>query len=817
MSKKFIVEGAKLVCDKGSTPTFLKVNSQGISFSKEKVATEADKELYGNFGSCGLCNNNACVAQLLQWKITEKKLSVGGNSLLIEDSYIKCNRGGTITIKDPNQNAAALGKTEDNLDKYYPKLHGDVIFVNGFHSDFFENIGQVLRNAVLDKNHENLDKNSVRHTSAQEKNTYKKFQRDIFTNQEARKILLGEIFNMYMEELEEKDSGKYKVIKEALAKGEMPLHLLPDESSYIWNIVASKLRFLIPFSFNNDVSKFWKYWNNKTNNFKTARFYCNYFNATGHDHYINGSHGLGSNGAHRIDHGIALGYAWAKDNWGIYPKDRIEEHSDDRSLKSYTPAYKPITVVGHSQGAAMGTGVALGIMYYAKELGWEKIALNVIYLGVHQPRGLYGEEYNNLIKDKVDFYEGNFNRINLFARKERKGKILNQLGEFFSTKHNKLLNNRGIYEHLTQTLGQAGWDEYKKHCVQFTFTNDRADFVILDGDIPEIKSACDPERNMDPFHLHFEFADGRKALSDTNNPKMYKKEITNSVNIIKEGVRKAKWYKKYMVNQRFNEKKIKKKYRINGEKWGFKEWKDINSVIERYLKAFDNYQRCKKVYKKIHNTDFYRRIRTDMEVFYRISPEGEYYEIEILNKGNTTPKPPKENFSEDDLPKELRISLDSFYLDELYAYTVTDSCYQEYRKAYAALQEAQLYAHFAPVAWFDNPKILSDFPEDDYGRTSIFDRICKAGEEVFYRLDMTENPDEDDMPNNTKIEAFEEKLQEIENRMIDVNIVGNEYIERVIDAYLKIEDPKEALRVRMEELYLEEKFKEKYIKDGQKK
>ena len=106
----------------------------------------------------------------------------------------------------------------------------------------------------------------------------------------------------------------------------------------------------------------------------------------------------------------------------------------------------------------MGTGVALGIMYYAKEIGWDKIALNVIYLGVNQPQGLYGEEYENLMQDKKDYYLADVSSFVIFG-KDRKGKLVNGIAQIFDEKYKKLLHERGIYEHLKVIL--SDWDAYK--------------------------------------------------------------------------------------------------------------------------------------------------------------------------------------------------------------------------------------------------------------------------------------------------------------------------------------------------------------------
>ncbi|MDN3694520.1 hypothetical protein QWZ06_20750 [Chryseobacterium tructae] len=48
-------------------------------------------------------------------------------------------------------------------------------------------------------------------------------------------------------------------------------------------------------------------------------------------------------------------------------KEKIKEKNP--GALTYSPQYKPVTVVGHSRGAAIAAGVALGIIYYAYEMG----------------------------------------------------------------------------------------------------------------------------------------------------------------------------------------------------------------------------------------------------------------------------------------------------------------------------------------------------------------------------------------------------------------------------------------------------------------
>lgn len=768
MANKYVVDQAELQCNSGSIKSKLKVTSQKVLKAEGKLqATEKDKTLLGNFGTCSLCNGNACSPSLQQWKITSNKRMVSQNRLLLENSYIQCAKGGMVTITNPNQKALKEGGSDDELSKYYPSLQGDVIFVNGYHSNPLENWEQTLYNAIWNKVHEEgegLQGESVNEQNHTDAN-------DILTNEELRDVLPE---NAKLEKIEQElklESGtttkniQRKVIKSvnSLTTGGH----LEDE--------LLKLT-----SFNNKLEKFWNYWNDKPNDYKGAKTYCEAFNSVGRDHYINGSHGLGSNAAHRIDHGIALGYKWASENWHIYPKKMIKSNSPMSEL-SFTPAYRPITVVGHSQGAAMGTGVALGIMYYAKEMEWDKIALNVIYLGVNQPQGLHGEEYENLIKDKVDFYQVDSNAFDIaFFDKEKAGKLVNGLSQIFDKEYKKLLHERGIYEHLKAIL--ADWDAYKSRCVQFTFSNDRGDMVIRDGDIPEIKSACDPQNNTDAFHLHYA---GRKvsAKSDKGTSRMKHKKLSYGGGFMK-------WYD-YMANRRFDPTKLYKEEdikKMNPYKRDKNEWGTYMSVANDCMQAFDMFISAKERYEMYCNKKFVPK-----------SIKAELLELvpmmDILEMVN----------------------------DEKRAYKCVNSCYNAYLRKYAALHDAQLYAHFAPVAFIRDIRILQpktphtqkeiwnaingDFPDDKYGTTTIFDRISKAGEDIFYRIDEQKvSKDSGGRIYKTfeeKKNAYEIAMKNLENRLLSTSIIDTPYIHNVIKAYVK--NDKNALK----KLYKEPKYQKR--------
>ena len=407
-------------------------------------------------------------------------------------------------------------------------------------------------------------------------------------------------------------------------------------------------------------------------------------------------------------------------------------------------------MVGHSHGAAMSTGVALGILYYACEIGWDKIALNVIYLASNQPQGLHDEEYYNLIDDKVKFYEVNISQVNLRG-KQNKRRLVNKLAKIFSLKYNKLYHNRGINEHLEAIL-EDQIETYRNRCVQFTFTNDRGDMVIRDGDIPKIKSACDPETNTDAFHCHFVGKD-LKAKSDNDNPKMCCRIEFPDGNYVK--------YSDYFVNRRFNMKEVNQKYNYekNIKEFELEEWGDYKTVLTRCMEAFNAFTTRKKWYESQYGKFVFRRF---IVLMFRRAPLSIYH----------------------------------FFSKKTAAYDDVHNHYAKYLNAYAAFFQAQLYAHFAPVSWINNEEILSDFPDDNYGKISIFDRICKAGKDIFYRID--DNEKEDTLESEReKRKNFKEEFKKLQTRLISTAVGNTDYIKNVIQAY--VYNDKEALKNLYEE------------------
>ncbi|WP_461532479.1 DUF4280 domain-containing protein [Sinomicrobium sp.] len=730
MSKNyFVAEKAELKCTLGTAPGKLMVVGDRKSFVREgetdkALANEGEKTLEPPFfGNCKCSSSNPpCSPQLQQWQHTARKSTIAGKKALLDCSMIKCGRGGLITIKNPNQKKRVIGEAFPELDMSLPNFQGEIIFVNGYLSDPIANT-ESHYNAIMDRNPDEDSFWTMKGENVDEKN--RAHDDDIYT----------------AEEHAERQNKKWENIRED-EKG--PRIKLPTP--------------LLPFSYTPE-EKYWGYWNDKSNKKKAVETYANYFNARGNEHFINGSHGLQSNGAHRVDHGIALGYHWAKHNWQIWSRENVEELKEEAPfVESFSPAYTPVTIVGHSQGAAAAAGVALGIMYFAKtEMNWDEIPLNMIYLGVHQPQGLAGDEYKSLLRLKKQHLEVDDFYIKIFGKEAEKGmKYLNSISDLFDEKYNKLLNERGIVEHLKAITGS--WVDFKMRGVQFTFANDRGDLVLRDGDIPEMDSACNPDRDTSLYSV--EFFTEREQIPDYYQTQQNKQIIDLSEE--EEGVSGFIVIPPYIANRRFDFDKVDEENKEELEHCA--EWDNYRHVCVKWGLAIAKYKSLKKEYNKVAKEKWY-------------VPEYDR-DRNILLKNM----------------EHLKV----------------DWSYLQAARWYAPLQEADLYAHFSPVGLINHKKLLSDFPDDQLGKGSIWDRIIKAGEKKFYRVDYGDDPNvvvemtEEDKRQKAKSEVAKEKNK---RKMISTSIADTPYIKDVIDAYVPyIVKDKEAQKTAEKRLYKEPKY-----------
>lgn len=717
MARSYVVEGAQLVCTLGTSPGKITVTSQqNLSIDGKFKATNKDKLLEPPFfGSCACKSPNPpCSPTFQEWQIPSKKASMGDMTFLMDDSKIQCAQGGLITIKDVNQDTVATGEIENEIEKVLPKLEGEVIFVNGYLSNPVTNT-ESHYNAIMDKNPDKANILTFKGENTDEHD--KTHQDDIFTADEHE---------------EREKRGKWAKLWE-------------DE---IKTRLGQPLPGLVRFSYTPE-EKYRGYWNTKTNKMKGTEIYAKHFNALGNEHFINGSHGLGSSASHRIDHGIAQGYTWANENWNLEKFDYVECNKETNPyIETFSPAYKPVTVIGHSQGAAMAAGVAIGVLKYAADMGYKKIPLNLIFLGVHQPKNLTGEEYEQLHRQKTKYLEVDDFYLKLMGEGEKSGKeYLNSISDLFDPEYHKLRNDRGIYEHLRKILGD--WSAFKKRAVQFTFANDRGDLVLRDGDIPGMDSACNPERDTTLYSVEF-FS--RREKIPAQYETVQGKQIVD-LSLEEEGVQGFIVIPPYIANRRFDYDALEK---LNDptkeEKEDGVEWGDYKSVCIRWGIAMARYKKLKSAYQKAAKEHWYLpEYDRNSSVFFR---NAEHLKV--------------------------------------------DWEYLQTARWYAPLQVADLYAHFSPVGLINHKRLLSDFEnycDDTVGTTeSIWERIKKVGENKFYRVNFKKKADKTEIDDS--IEKRKDAKIEIDGKLkskqIDTSVGDTVYVKNVIAAF--VEGDKAALK-----------------------
>ncbi|RAJ37156.1 hypothetical protein [Pedobacter cryoconitis] len=373
-------------------------------------------------------------------------------------------------VYQPNRSLVGTGGLKLKLKSGPPEFKGYIIFINGFWGAPIENMGAVAWNSVMDKVPERGDPYSMRGAENTNEKNWEDSD-DRYTPDEYKEDIGHPVKN---------------TIKEVLYHSIVP----PGRAVYNW-LHATK------------IERYPKYWNVKQNNYKFTERYAAHFDAKDNIHYLNGSHGLESNPGHRMKHGRKQGLTWAKLNLHYMEKPTYDTFSPYVPGLS-TPEYNPITIVMHSQGNAFGVGVAKGIIDYLKLLKWDKVAINMVYLALHQNMGYKGDEYKNYKTMKLD----------MLANRPMKA----SMGEFFE--RDKIKLPRGIDDYAKDGDGGSSWNKLKTRGVQFTFSNDRADVVSRMGDIHGIANAC----NSDGDDVHptaFELVGG--------SYKIYSKHIMNKL------------------------------------------------------------------------------------------------------------------------------------------------------------------------------------------------------------------------------------------------------------------------------------------------
>lgn len=623
-----------------------------------------------------------------------------------------------------------------------PQFQGYIIFCNGYLSDPVKNIGANI-NAIMDTNPDQDQWYMFKGSNADEQNAAD--DGDIFTPVEldARIPAAQRQDPQQADQLLQQGKGGFsrKNIREAILKKTPGPVFSYGRAEWSWG-----------------------YWNKKSNQYNGSNTYASYFNAQGNEYFINGSHGLGSDAAHRIDHGIVLGYRWAATSWGILDRksfDAIRDETFSAFLKSYTPAYRPVTIVGHSQGSACAAGVVLGILNYAYRQGWEQIPVNIIFLGSHQPVNLTGREYQNLLWWKKRYLQVDKSVLTFFKKDPSKNttSYIDGLADLFNETYNKLQHEEGIYEHLKKITGD--WDAYKSRAVQFDFTNDRGDPVTRCGDIPGIDSACDPQGDWTllSFEVYPRGTDLKGTVSDMGNKKR--------IPVYDAGAEYLGdlFLPSFIANRR-----------IEFNDWEEQVWTDYETLAMDYARCFLRYHRLKQYYYEKYGETFDPYNGSTAVASLDATVHGCYaQELEWVKTPLVLLYQRFFAASAKSLKADVQWIVGYHYIAALLEY--------------AALQEADLYAHFSPVPLLTNKKILDDwhYERDTIGvTTNIWERILKVGGKRFYRIEKDRGLDDklkrylyNKIDNKEDVTAIRKLVKENE-KFIRTSVGYTQYINSIV-------------------------------------
>ncbi|QNK64796.1 DUF4280 domain-containing protein [Pedobacter sp. PAMC26386] len=123
MAKKYVPDGAYLICNKGVGFCQLKVtNHKNVSIYGKKSATEGDKVPNVNVSCMGICSvtRSACQPVPTLWSGVQQGVTIGPYRKLLENSTLGCALGGKISIHFSlpmamlalDKNTKDLGKSE---------------------------------------------------------------------------------------------------------------------------------------------------------------------------------------------------------------------------------------------------------------------------------------------------------------------------------------------------------------------------------------------------------------------------------------------------------------------------------------------------------------------------------------------------------------------------------------------------------------------------------------------------------------------------------------------------------------------------------
>ncbi|CAG7729171.1 unnamed protein product [Allacma fusca] len=458
---------------------------------------------------------------------------------------------------------------------------------------------------------------------------------------------------------------------------------------------------------------------------------------------------MGSPAWERECHGITLGYYWAVKNWKLKTKEEVEKEKEKNpNAESYSPAYRPLTFVGHSEGAAVAVGVCLGAMYYAAERGWDEMAVNMILLGIHQPVALWSDEpYDENRKQEGNYYT-DYNTYKWFKKEvlevsEDSPRLYNEifasamkienaitpygpaLAHVFTKDRNK--QKYGIDEWTAKLLGTDGWNTLKKRAVQFTFANDRADTVMLDGDIPGIANARAKDDNtMFGWDKWTTYSVGAGGLSPNS-------DLTMKITDFGKGYLNTR----FIVNK--NNPDMVMYLKTTYESWT----KEFFTCHKKFKEAAVGYE---KKYKEHWET-------------------GKIYLDQNVILTNTT---------------------------KAFDYAKTEDLYKNMMARYVWVQHVELEAHFAPVGYINRPEVfnLPDGSDRDINNwpieegSTIWDRIQKTAKDngdIFYRVGYDIDFFNRNLyrTNNSKEKPLKEEIEEKKRDPKQMKIEEKNYVKNI--------------------------------------
>ncbi|MCJ8155697.1 DUF4280 domain-containing protein [Chryseobacterium sp. SSA4.19] len=129
MAKKYVPEGAFTACNKGTSPSTLRVsNNKNTTIYSVPMATELDFLPFFNLKPMGFCSSPmkwmtgiTCLPTVIGWQQPKEGVKINGSRMLLEDSYCDCIFGGKINIFFDRAAAVSFGLGDGKMPSEYIK------------------------------------------------------------------------------------------------------------------------------------------------------------------------------------------------------------------------------------------------------------------------------------------------------------------------------------------------------------------------------------------------------------------------------------------------------------------------------------------------------------------------------------------------------------------------------------------------------------------------------------------------------------------------------------------------------------------------